>query len=303
MPSALVLGANRGLGLEVTKGLVERGFKTIGTCRKSSPGLDAAGCDEIITGVDLTDGASVDKMVKRLEEKEVVVDWCVSVAGLFTTEEFGTLDYEANKVMYDVCALGPLRAFEALVNGNRLREGSRIGMVTSEGGSITLRTAEEGGANYGHHMSKASQNMMGRILAWDLKPRGISVVMLHPGFLKTEMTEHYSHLYEKFGAIDASEAVPGILEAIEQVTLETTGRFIAPLGGKGMVADFMCCFHIAWLRIQIILLFNMPLLSGCAQSLDFSDREAKIILHPGLGLGLLALEDPDSFGPFSEIPF
>lgn len=62
-----------------------------------------------------------------------------------------------------------------------MSSGSRIGFITSEGGSIGLRTEKEGGANYGHHMSKAAANMGGKLLAWDLKPKGIPLVMIHPG--------------------------------------------------------------------------------------------------------------------------
>ena len=59
--------------------------------------------------------------------------------------------------------------------------------------------------------------MMGKILALDLKPKGIALVMIHPGFLKTDMTAHYSHFYEEFGAMSASEAVGPILMAVKKV--------------------------------------------------------------------------------------
>lgn len=83
-------------------------------------------------------------------------------------------------------------------------------------------------------MSKAAQNMMGRLLAIDLKPKGIPVVNIHPGFLKTSMTESFSEAYDKYGAIDASEAAPGIIEAVQRVTLEKTGRFVAPQGTESL---------------------------------------------------------------------
>lgn len=82
----------------------------------------------------------------------------------------------------------PNRHVECLVTGGKLKPGSRIGFITSEGGSIGLRTEKEGGGNYGHHGSKAAQNMMCKMLAYDLKPHEISVVMIHPGFLRTSMT-------------------------------------------------------------------------------------------------------------------
>lgn len=63
-----------------------------------------------------------------------------------------------------------------------VKQGGKVILITSEGGSIGLRTEKEGGANYGHHMSKCAANMMGRLLAWDLKPKGIAVLPQFPSF-------------------------------------------------------------------------------------------------------------------------
>ena len=110
-------------------------------------------------------------------------------------------------------------------------DGSKIGMITSEGGSIGLRTEKEGGGNYGHHMSKCAQNMMGKLMAFDLKPKGIPVVNIHPGFIKTSMTEAFGQeMYDKYGAIEPSKAAPGIIQAVQRATLEHTGAFVAPQG-------------------------------------------------------------------------
>lgn len=66
--------------------------------------------------------------------------------------------------------------------------GAKIVLVSSEAGSITLRHEEEGGGNYGHHASKAALNMAGKLLSIDLKERGVIVSIVHPGFMRTEMT-------------------------------------------------------------------------------------------------------------------
>eukprot|EP00604_Paraphysomonas_vestita_P003347 CAMPEP_0174818026 /NCGR_PEP_ID=MMETSP1107-20130205/620_1 /TAXON_ID=36770 /ORGANISM="Paraphysomonas vestita, Strain GFlagA" /LENGTH=156 /DNA_ID=CAMNT_0016029319 /DNA_START=175 /DNA_END=645 /DNA_ORIENTATION=- len=135
----------------------------------------------------------------------------------------------------EICAFAPLRIIQNLVKSNHLVSGSKIGMITSEGGSIGLRLEAEGGGNYGHHMSKCAQNMMGKILAIDLKPKGIALVSIHPGFLRTEMTAHYAQFYEEFGAILPEEAVVPILTAVANVDINgIPGRFVAPLGSKGL---------------------------------------------------------------------
>jgi NAD(P)-dependent dehydrogenase (short-subunit alcohol dehydrogenase family) len=231
MKRALVVGATRGLGLELTKGLLARGWEVSTTSRKDAPALAELGC-KVASGVELLEDKCGDVLVAGTSG---VFDQVYMNAGYFYTgETFDVLNFEEERKMFEICAIAPLRIIQALVKGGRLVSGSKIILITSEGGSIGLRTEEEGGGHYGHHMSKAAENMMGRLLAWDLKPRGIAVVMVHPGFLRTEMTEHYSHLYDKFGAVPASEAVAPILKAGDDVTLETTGRFIAPLGADGL---------------------------------------------------------------------
>jgi NAD(P)-dependent dehydrogenase (short-subunit alcohol dehydrogenase family) len=69
-----------------------------------------------------------------------------------------------------------------------LKQGSKVIIVSSESGSITLRHAKEGGGNYGHHASKAASNMVVKLLSLDLKERGVGVVAVRPGFMRTEMT-------------------------------------------------------------------------------------------------------------------
>jgi NAD(P)-dependent dehydrogenase (short-subunit alcohol dehydrogenase family) len=75
------------------------------------------------------------------------------------------------------------------------------------------------GGYYGYRMSKAALNAAGVSLAHDLKPRGIAVVILHPGAVRTDMTRGH-------GMIDADESVRGLLRRIDELTLESTGRFL-----------------------------------------------------------------------------
>eukprot|EP00296_Roombia_truncata_P008310 JP446788.1.p1 GENE.JP446788.1~~JP446788.1.p1 ORF type:complete len:255 (-),score=54.08 JP446788.1:48-812(-) len=229
---ALVIGANRGLGLELVKALQQRGLRVTGTTRKDSDALTATGA-KVISGIDLEDDNSGKLLVEKLAGDKVDVLWC-SAGYFFTGETFDVLNWEEQRKMYEICAIAPLRITQALVTGNLVCSGAKVILITSEGGSIGLRSFEEGGGHYGHHCSKAAENMMGRLMAFDLKPRGIAVQMQHPGFLRTEMTAHYAHFYDEFGAVPASEAVPKLIDCANALTLETTGRFIAPLGANGL---------------------------------------------------------------------
>ena len=75
-------------------------------------------------------------------------------------------------------------------------------------------------------MSKAAQNMMAVLLAQEVKPKGIAVGILHPGFNKTGMTEKYKEIWEKEGAVDPSVGAKRVLHETGKLSMETTGKFI-----------------------------------------------------------------------------
>eukprot|EP01036_Dinobryon_divergens_P031664 gene31664-41107_t len=75
-------------------------------------------------------------------------------------------------------------------------------------------------------MSKAAANMMGALLAQELKGAGICVSLLHPGFNKTDMTKKYEHIWEIEGAVDSSIGAKRVLHEIGLMSLENTGSFI-----------------------------------------------------------------------------
>jgi NAD(P)-dependent dehydrogenase (short-subunit alcohol dehydrogenase family) len=103
--------------------------------------------------------------------------------------------------MYTTSAIAPVFIVHRLVKAELLGNGSKVILVTSESGSLTLRHEVEGGGNYGHHASKAAENMVGKLLSLDLKDKGIIVTMVHPGFMKTEMTKSvgFDKFYEDGG--------------------------------------------------------------------------------------------------------
>jgi NAD(P)-dependent dehydrogenase (short-subunit alcohol dehydrogenase family) len=115
--------------------------------------------------------------------------------------------------MFEVNSLGPLLTTLALVNN--MGKGSKVGIITSRMGSIDDNGS---GGSYGYRMSKAAVNATGKSLAIDLKPRGIAVAILHPGWVKTDMTGHR-------GLIDTTESVSGLIERMKELNLENTGSF------------------------------------------------------------------------------
>lgn len=217
MATALVTGANRGIGLELCKQLKDKGFEVIAACRKSSPALDALGV-RVETGVDVSSDEAVRKLAERLQG--VSIDWLVQNAGVLSGESLDSLDFDAIRRQFEINALGPLRVTKALLPN--LKKGAKLALVTSRMGSI----ADNGsGGMYGYRMSKAALNMAGSSLAIDLKDRGVAVVLLHPGFVRTEMTGGN-------GTIDPDGSAKQLIERIEALTLETSGRFFHAKGDE-----------------------------------------------------------------------
>lgn len=90
--------------------------------------------------------------------------------------------------MYTTSAIAPVFVVHRLAAAGLLQRGSKVVLVSSESGSIALRHASEGGGNYAHHASKAALNMAGKLLSLDLAEKGVAVSIVHPGFMRTDMT-------------------------------------------------------------------------------------------------------------------
>ncbi len=91
--------------------------------------------------------------------------------------------------MYTTSAIAPVFIIHRLYKEGLLTKGTKIVLVSSDSGSITLRHEQEGGGNFAHHASKAALNMVGKLLSLDLKEKGVIVSIVHPGFMRTEMTK------------------------------------------------------------------------------------------------------------------
>ena len=92
--------------------------------------------------------------------------------------------------MYTTSAVAPVFIVHRLAGAGLLQRGSKVVLVSSESGSIGLRHEVEGGGNYAHHASKTALNMVGKLLSLDLRDKGVVVSMVHPGFMRTDMTRN-----------------------------------------------------------------------------------------------------------------
>jgi NAD(P)-dependent dehydrogenase (short-subunit alcohol dehydrogenase family) len=190
--------------------LKEGGRDVIGVCRKSSPELAALGV-RVEAGVDVTSDEAVAGLARRLEG--VALDELVCNAGILREDGLDDRAYDDIRAQLEVNAIAPLRVVAAL--RRNIRRGGKVALITSRMGSI----ADNGsGGYYGYRMSKAALNAAGMSLARDLAASGIAVAILHPGFVRTDMTG-------KTGNVDPADAAKQLVERLDGLAPETTGTF------------------------------------------------------------------------------
>ena len=212
MTTTLITGANRGIGFELARQLKQAGHDIIAVCRQSSAELDALGV-RVEAGIDLTDGASLAELTDRLSGTKI--DLLINNAGVLRASSLADIEDQLAdfRLQYEVNALAPLRVTRALL-GN-LVDGGKLIIITSRMGSIADNTS---GGQYAYRMSKAAVNTAGVSLAHELKDRQIAVGLLHPGYVRTDMTG-------KTGHVDPDEAAANLIQRIEELSLATSGSF------------------------------------------------------------------------------
>lgn len=209
MRTALVTGANRGIGLELCRQLKRHGHDVTAVCRVATEDLADLGC-RIVSGIDVTDPRTVGNLASLLQE--VSIDLLINNAGILIGDQLDSVEFDDMRRQFEVNTLGPLAVTRALAP--RLRDGGKVAMITSRMGSIADNSS---GGYYGYRASKVALNMVGVNLAHDLRSRGIAVLVLHPGMVATAMTG--------WRGVPVEDAAAMLLERIEQLGMEDTGTF------------------------------------------------------------------------------
>ena len=210
MTRIVITGCNRGIGLQLVTQLSERGDEVIGVCRNPSPELSALGL-RVIEGIDVSNGDSVAALAQALDGE--AIDVLINNAGILRSDRLESIDFDVMLEQYRVNTLGPLRVTQALLSN--LHEGSKVAIVSSRVGSIEDNSS---GNNYGYRASKTAVNMIGTNLRHDLEPKGIAVILLHPGYVRTDMTGGG-------GNVSTVDSAKGLIERIDALSMESTGSF------------------------------------------------------------------------------
>lgn len=212
MGVVVITGANRGIGLELARQMAARGAAVVAICRKSSEELDAVSGVRVESGIDVTTDAGIAELPSRIGDEPI--DVLINNAGLLEVDYLGNIDADSIRRQFEVNSLAPVRVTAALQG--KLGKGSKVALVSSRMGSIADNTS---GRMYGYRMSKAAANAAGKSLAQELESEGVAVVILHPGYVKTGMTGGN-------GDIGPDVAAKGLIARIDELSLETTGRFM-----------------------------------------------------------------------------
>jgi NAD(P)-dependent dehydrogenase (short-subunit alcohol dehydrogenase family) len=262
MPNVLIVGSTRGLGASLLTLYASQSSNTVyGIARSSSPPSSPSGANvKWITSLDLTSpecGSTLSSQLKGVELETVII-----TAGYFATETLDSPKWEDEIKMYTTSAIAPVFLVSALTASNSLPKGSKIVIVSSESGSIALRHEKEGGGNFAHHGSKAASNMVAKLLSLDLKERGVGVLAVHPGFMRTEMTRGvgFDKYWDDGGgemlssfisflpcsyfggrskladaieiAVSPDEAAKSLAAFLEKFDMSMTGQYWAPRGAR-----------------------------------------------------------------------
>lgn len=232
MQHILITGANRGLGLEFTRQLLERGGQVFAACRRPDSAHELQELKEShgdrlqILQLDVTDPDSIGRSEQRVRSEAVSLELLINNAGIYMArphapgeqpaEGPGAFGFDEALTVLRTNAVAPLIIAQQYLG--LLRKGNRpkVVSISSGYGSVSENT---GGFPYYYSASKAALNQYMRSLAADLKSKGITTVLLNPGWVSTDMGGPQA-------SITPRTSVKGMLRVIDALKLQDSGRFL-----------------------------------------------------------------------------
>lgn len=219
MPRLLITGANRGIGLEHVRVLLSRGWTVTACCRDPEGADDLKALDPgdgrlTIEAYDASQPDAAEKLAKKVDGP---IDILFANAGTMGggDEGFGKTDVEAMVNSFRINSIAPLKLAEAFADQVAASQMKVIALQSSRMGSIA---DNDSGGRYGYRASKAALNAVGKSLSVDLKDKGVVVLVLHPGWVKTRMGGDN-------GLLTVPECVDGQLDLIARANAAMSGRF------------------------------------------------------------------------------
>jgi NAD(P)-dependent dehydrogenase (short-subunit alcohol dehydrogenase family) len=217
MTTVLITGANRGIGYALTETLIKRGDRVIAMVRDPFrlPDLLRTAPREqmMVIGMEVTDDRSVQRAAASVKEP---VDVLINNAGVYGPRDSTALDVDlaAFAEVLAINTIAPLRVARAFLPQLRQSKSPRILTVSSQMGALTGSAS----GSVAYRTSKAGVNKAMQGLAADLRPEGITVIVLHPGWVQTDMGGSAAD-------ITPGQSAAGIVGLIDTITLKDTGQF------------------------------------------------------------------------------
>ena len=218
MATVLITGANRGLGLEFCKQYADEGWDVLACCRNPETADKLADIPQVrVLPLDVSDFAQIDKLAAQLQD--TAIDVLINNAGIYgdsPRRSFGQLDYAAWTQTLTINTQSPVKMAEAFLPHLQRGDKKMLVSISSQMGSI----ADNGsGGSIVYRTSKAALNAAMKSIAIDLAEQGIGVLVLHPGWVKTDMGGPNA-------LIDAQKSVAGMRQVIARFTLDQSGGFL-----------------------------------------------------------------------------
>jgi NAD(P)-dependent dehydrogenase (short-subunit alcohol dehydrogenase family) len=218
MPSVLITGASRGLGLEFTRQYAADGWRVYAACRDPARARDLAAVEGDVSAetLDVNDGPQVAALANKLSGQPIGV--LINNAGIYGPKDVtrDTVDYDAWGQVFRTNTMSPLAMSSAFAANVAQGGQKKIITLSSIMGSIA---ENDSSGDFIYRSSKAAVNAVMKSLAGDLKSEGITVAMLHPGWVRTDMGGPDA-------AIEAPESVTGMRAVIAGLKESDSGRFL-----------------------------------------------------------------------------
>ena len=226
---AFITGANRGLGLELTRQYLERGDQVFAACRQLASATELQTLKQqyadrlVLLPLDVTSATSIAAAVASTQENTEALDVLINNAGVYPHagsgddhQRLGQLTHDDAMETMQVNAIGPLLVSQALLPLLRAGHKGRILSISSGQGSLTWKAT---GDPYHYSASKAALNMYMRSLAAEIGHMGLISVLVDPGWMRTEMGgEHATQ--------EPADSARGIIRLAEQLHTEENGSFV-----------------------------------------------------------------------------
>ena len=225
----MVTGSSRGIGFEFVRQLLDDGHQVIACNREPSKYPDLLELKEkfgenlILVDLDVSSKISIINAYDKLSKEIDGLDILINNAGIrFGGDEkycdkLGLLFKEDFNRIFAINTIGPILIVEKFLPLIRKGDHPIIVNISSTSGSIERRTKPGGG--YSYSASKSALNMITKVLSIDLKDENITVISMHPGWVKTTME------YTENAPLTTYESVKGITNVVDNLTIEDTGKF------------------------------------------------------------------------------